>query len=142
VTPGKSFSNLGNKESPANVCACPGIYNASKAALIQAGGVWRLEMAPLGVRVLTLITGGVQTKFLSNATSLELPEDSYYRGIKDIILDQSDHVQYGVSLEVYAREVVQQIDKGTTGKCWIGGGAGIARLALGLFPQRALVSIP
>jgi 1-acylglycerone phosphate reductase len=63
----------------------PGIYNASKAALIAASEGWRLELAPLGVRVITLITGGIATNFLTNLQTVELPEDSYYICVKDVI---------------------------------------------------------
>ncbi|KAH8702063.1 hypothetical protein BGW36DRAFT_336440 [Talaromyces proteolyticus] len=73
--------------TPVSFCS---VYNGTKAALIQAVEVWCLEMAPLGVRVLTLITGGVQMKFLANVPLLTLPENSYYSGIKNIIEEQTD----------------------------------------------------
>jgi 1-acylglycerone phosphate reductase len=54
----------------ANICIAT--YNATKAALIVAGEGWRLELAPLGVRVITLITGGVATNFLNSTRELVL----------------------------------------------------------------------
>ncbi|THC95353.1 hypothetical protein EYZ11_005167 [Aspergillus tanneri] len=47
----------------------------------------RLEMAPLGVRVVTVILGGVQTSGNdpANIEDLELPENSYYRKISAVI---------------------------------------------------------
>ncbi|KAJ5820474.1 hypothetical protein N7474_006065 [Penicillium riverlandense] len=117
------------------------IYNATKAGLTQASEVWRLEMAPLGVRVMTLLTGGVETKFLSNLPSLTLPENSYYTSIKDIIESQPEHIPFAISPEAFAHDVVRQVEKGTTGKYWIGGGVSLARAALWIFPQWAIVSI-
>jgi NAD(P)-dependent dehydrogenase (short-subunit alcohol dehydrogenase family) len=117
-----------------------GIYNATKAGLTQASEVWRLEMAPLGVRVMTLLTSGVETKFLAKLPSL-LPENSYYTCITDIIENQPEHIPFAISPETFAHDVVRKVEKGTTGKYWIGGGVGLARAALWCFPQWAIVSI-
>ncbi|KAJ9483460.1 hypothetical protein VN97_g9942 [Penicillium thymicola] len=111
------------------------IYQATKAALIQAGDVLRLELAPMNVRVLTLVTGGITTNFLANLPTLVLPENSYYHGIKHIIQEKPEKVPFGASPESFAREVLCQVEKGTTGKYWIGGVSGFARLALWLFPE-------
>lgn len=118
-----------------------GIYNGTKAALITAGEGWRLELAPLGVRVITLITGGVDTKFLHNLPSVNLPESSYYLGIKDIIERQPDKVPMSISPQAFSVDLVRQVEKGRTGKYWIAGGSTVARLAIWLFPQWALVSL-
>jgi short-subunit dehydrogenase len=117
------------------------IYQASKAALITAGEGWRLELAPLGVRVVTLVTGGVATKFLANLEPVSLPEDSYYKSIKGIIEKQEDHVPLGVAPEKYALDVLRYVERGGTGKIWIGGGSLVGRVANWLFPTWALVSI-
>ena len=120
----------------------PGIYNATKAALILAGEAWRLEMAPLGVRVITLIAGGIATNFLANLQTLTLPENSYYLCVKDIIEEQPERIPFGIKPEAFAHDVLRQVEKGTTGKFWVGGGTCIARIGLWLFPQCALVSVP
>ncbi|KAJ5531978.1 hypothetical protein N7494_008530 [Penicillium frequentans] len=114
------------------------IYNGTKAALIQAGEGWRLELAPLGVRVLTLITGGIETNFLKNLPGVNLPPDSYYLGIADIIRRQPEKVPMGISPEAFSVDVVHQVERGTTGKYWIGGGSTLARLSLWLLPQWAI----
>lgn len=116
------------------------MYQASKAALIQGSEVLRLEMAPLGVRVLTLLTGGVATNFLSNIPSLELPENSYYRSIKDIIAEKPDNISLGISPDAFASDIVHQVNKRTTGLYWVGGGASMVRFVLWLFPQWIIVS--
>ncbi|KAJ5134308.1 hypothetical protein N7526_005673 [Penicillium atrosanguineum] len=112
-----------------------GTYQATKAALIQTSEVLRLEVAPLNVRVLTLITGGITTNFLANIPTLLLPENSYYHGIRNIIEEQPQQVPFGVSPNKFAREVLYQVEKGTTGKYWIGGATGFARLSLWLLPD-------
>jgi 1-acylglycerone phosphate reductase len=117
----------------------PGIYNASKAALIAASEGWRLELAPLGVRVITLITGGIATNFLTNLQTVELPEDSYYICVKDVIERQPNSTGM-MKPELFAIEVLSQVEQGGTGKFWIGTGSVIARLALWLCPQGVLVS--
>ncbi|KAI1779537.1 putative short-chain dehydrogenase/reductase [Hypoxylon cercidicola] len=53
-------------------------YNASKAAVHAVSRTLRVELAPLGVRVVTLVTGCVRTKLFDNAPS-QVPEDSLYR---------------------------------------------------------------
>jgi hypothetical protein len=110
--------------------------------LIQAGETWRLEMAPLGVRVITLVTGGIATNFFVNLQTLTFPENSYYKNVKDIIEDYPDENPYGMKPELFAQDVLQQVEKGATGKHWVGGGASIVRFALWLLPQGAIVSIP
>jgi 1-acylglycerone phosphate reductase len=116
------------------------IYQASKAALIAASEGWRLEMAPLGVRVITLVTGGVATNFLANLESITLPEDSYYRSIKAMIEEQPDRVPLGMEPEAFAMDVLRRVENGSSGKFWVGGGSIIARWAAWIFPQSALVS--
>ena len=125
------------------VCACyPGVYNASKSALIQASEAWRMELAPLGVHVITLLTGGVSTNFLANLAPLELPDDSYYLPVKDIIEEKTDEVLFGVSPETFAQDVVRHVERGATGKIWVGGGVGTGRaMLLSLMPQCAVVSV-
>lgn len=118
-----------------------GIYNATKAALIQAGETWRLEMAPLGIRVITLVTGGIATKFFVNMQTLSFPETSYYKSVKEIIEDNPEENPYGMKPELFAQDVLNQVEKGTTGKYWVGGGASLARWALWLLPQSVIVSI-
>ncbi|KAF2659507.1 NAD(P)-binding protein [Lophiostoma macrostomum CBS 122681] len=106
------------------------IYNASKAALTLAGDAWRLELEPLGVRVITLITGGISTKFLDNLQSqpVDLPETSFYHAIKNDIQAQEETVPFGVPPEKFAQDVLRQVERGATGKFWVGGAACMTRV--------------
>lgn len=59
-------------------------YSASKSAVEGMGRVLRRELAPLGVRVVNLKTGTVQTGLFEKNTPV-LPEGSLYGGAREII---------------------------------------------------------
>ncbi|KAE8334571.1 hypothetical protein BDV24DRAFT_156749 [Aspergillus arachidicola] len=69
------------------VFAWAGIYSSSRSAGTRISETLRLEMAPLGVRVVTVILGGVQTSGNDpeNIADLELPPSSHYRKITPVI---------------------------------------------------------
>lgn len=60
-----------------------GLYSSSRSATTRISEALRLEMAPLGVRVVTVVMGGVSTSGNDANTipDLELPPDSYYQKI-------------------------------------------------------------
>lgn len=61
-----------------------GCYNASKCAMMNFSDALRLELAPFGVKVVTLATGDVKTGFWKNAEKGEnkmLPGKSLYQPI-------------------------------------------------------------
>lgn len=118
------------------------MYNASKAAVINAGEGWRLELAPFGVRVITLVTGGIATKFLDNIKPVELPEGSYYTSIKSLIVTQAEEIDFGMDPDAFAVSVLRRVESGSTGKYWVGGASCVGRIAMLFFPQWALVSTP
>ncbi|CZR61762.1 related to 1-acyldihydroxyacetone-phosphate reductase [Phialocephala subalpina] len=60
-----------------------GINCSCKAALHMLGDTLRLELAPFGVQVVTVITGLVNTAVFENqAQYLEVPENSLYRSLQ------------------------------------------------------------
>ena len=59
-------------------------YNMSKAAVTAMGRTLRRELAPLGVRVVTIKTGVMNTRLFGNDTAT-LPEGSLYEPIRDIL---------------------------------------------------------
>lgn len=97
-------------------------------------------MAPLGVRVITLLTGGVATRFLSNLDPVDLPKDSYYLNVKDVIMHRSEDVPMAVSAEAFAQEVLRPVQKGASGKAWVGGAAWMARVLMLFMPECVFVS--
>ncbi|KAM5356667.1 hypothetical protein ACJ41O_003313 [Fusarium nematophilum] len=83
-------------------------YNASKAAVASFGNTLRVELAPLGVRVVTVVTGSVRSHLFDNADpGSKLPEDSLYLPLKSRIENRDflDGMQW-TSPEDYARQVV------------------------------------
>ena len=118
------------------------IYNSSKAAAILGSETWRLELAPLGVRTLTLVTAGVKSNVFSNMNHPLLPETSYYYGIRDYFNEQFEGKMQdgGITARDFGFKVVKQVDKGTTGKFWVGGGAAGARYGSWLLPDWVMVS--
>ncbi|KAI1821189.1 hypothetical protein F4861DRAFT_520200 [Xylaria intraflava] len=83
-------------------------YNASKAALHHWSNTLRIEMAPLGVTVLTIISGEIGTNILSNDRKRELPEGSYYSLLADAFRQHVDRIPDTTDRFVYARKVVKQ----------------------------------
>ncbi|GLA51214.1 hypothetical protein AnigIFM63604_007566 [Aspergillus niger] len=62
-----------------------GIYSSSKSALSNLSETLRLEVAPLGVSVATLMIGTVTTPFHANEPRFTLPPNSRYAAIAEII---------------------------------------------------------
>ncbi|KAJ9603913.1 hypothetical protein H2200_011435 [Cladophialophora chaetospira] len=112
------------------------VYNSSKAAAILGSETWRLELAPLGVRTLTLVTTGVKSNSFANLELPKIPEGSYYRGLQGYIEEQSDgRLQAnGITGKQFGDRVVREVERGTTGKFWVGGGAASARYGVKLLP--------
>src|SRR4051794_27765077 len=63
-----SKGTIVNIGSVAGVAPFPfqSLYNASKAAVNHLTASLRLEMEPLGVKVILVLTGGVKTRFFEN----------------------------------------------------------------------------
>ncbi|KAF2497890.1 oxidoreductase [Lophium mytilinum] len=83
-------------------------YNASKAALHAYSNTLRIEMAPLGVKVVTIITGGVK----SNIARIErtLPDGSYYIPVSAEYQRRLTHSQeVGMPTDSYAKSVVNHV---------------------------------
>ena len=87
------------------------IYNAGKAALHAYANTLRVELAPLGVSVITIVTGGVKSNLAR--TERSLPKDSYYSGVAAEYEARQKHAQsLGMSNADYAESVVRQVLEG------------------------------
>ncbi len=88
------------------------VYNASKAALHAYSNTLRVEMEPLGVKVITVVTGGVKSRI--SRVGRVLPEESFYGGLDGQYQRRQGHSQEGaMANEDYARSVVEQVLPGT-----------------------------
>lgn len=118
------------------------MYNASKAAVHLYSSTLRLELAPLSVRVLTIVTGMVATAFLANVPTPVLPASSLYRPVASNIeaMARGENVKNPMASDVYANEVVKDVLGGETGQVWRGTDAGLAKIGKSLFPGWLIVS--
>ncbi|PMD46077.1 NAD(P)-binding protein [Hyaloscypha variabilis F] len=111
-----------------------GAYNASKAALHSYSDVLKIEMAPLNVRVVTVITGGVRSNISQKKKSL--PEDSLYWPIHEDYENRQGNSQHSaMRSEEYARKVVDDlIHPRVTGWLWHGNKAHLVRILYWILP--------
>ncbi|KAI1817116.1 hypothetical protein GGS20DRAFT_575036 [Poronia punctata] len=83
-------------------------YNASKAALQHWSNTLRVEMAPFGVKVLTIISGEVGTNILKRDLGRELPPDSYFSPLATEFRQHVHRTPDTTDRFVYAKNVVAQ----------------------------------
>ena len=93
-----------------------GAYCASKAALHSLTDALRMELAPYGIRVVSVQPGGIVSEFGKNSRqSAEriVKTDSWYESLKDSILSRAQLSQVGAtSAEEIARKLVALIESG------------------------------
>ncbi|OBT85709.1 hypothetical protein VE02_05949 [Pseudogymnoascus sp. 03VT05] len=101
------------------VFAWQGTYSSSKAAMTRISETLRLEMEPLGVQVVTVILGGVETTGNNpdNRKDLELPANSYYQKIAAIINRHKKALVHNKkhNVDVAANNVVNDVLSGRAG---------------------------
>jgi 1-acylglycerone phosphate reductase len=117
-------------------------YNASKAALHAYSNTLRIELAPFGVTVTTIVTGGVKSEIARlNRT---LAPESVYQPISAEYLRRTKHSQeVGMATDVYTRSVVRQILKNKPPKlAWEGFGAKLVWFASTFLPTWVMVGFP
>jgi len=75
-----------------------GAYCSSKAAIHSLSEALRMELAPLGIRVVMVQPGGVRSAFGDRAEeALRLPEDSLYQSIEQGIRERAQAGQKGAT---------------------------------------------
>ncbi|KAK2603891.1 hypothetical protein QQS21_003926 [Conoideocrella luteorostrata] len=94
---------------------CPawqGMYAASKAALLAMGNILRVELAPFGVQVVTVMSGGVDTagKQASKQQNAKVPHNSIYSPLAPYIETNDAGVRRkGMPPAEYAKQVVDSL---------------------------------
>ena len=113
-----------------------GLYNSSKAAMTFISETLKMELAPLGVRVVTAMVGAMTTQLFDNQ-EVSLPPDSYYKPIEEPIKKQTRgdlQIPFNEPVDVTARNLVKDTLAGYRGQIWRGGEAGRASVLSWLVP--------
>jgi 1-acylglycerone phosphate reductase len=113
-----------------------GLYNSSKAALTFISETLKMELAPLGVRVVTAMVGAIGTQLYDNH-EVTLPEGSWYKSIEEPIKKQSRgemQQPFNEPVDITARNLVKDTLAGRRGQIWRGGEAGRASVLSWLVP--------
>ncbi|KAK6008859.1 hypothetical protein QM012_000762 [Aureobasidium pullulans] len=139
----KAGGTVANVSSIAGVLNTPymGIYGASKTALTLLSETLRLEMEPLGVKVLTIVAGNVHTQFWTGEKEVSLPSGSKYEAILQTINDAATGKLSGdrhTPASQFSDQLFTAIDKGQSGVVWQGALAGSVRWITKFMPQWAL----
>lgn len=91
------------------------------------------------------MVGGVNTKFFADRSDLTLPQESYYRPILDKIDHENKGLQYTPSMkqdvDVFARNIVNDVVGGKSGLVWRGKSSSMAWLASVLMPESILTNM-
>lgn len=114
----------------------PGIFASSKAAEARISETLRLELEPLGVRVVTVMCGSADTPMFGKpGGQMKLPETSYYYNVQDTAYkERMDHQGQAMKVEVLAEKLVKDILGGARGLIWQGALAPTVRFAAWALP--------
>lgn len=120
-----------------------GVYCASKAALHSLSDALRMELAPMGVRVLTVQPGAIDTGFATRAKQeaeqLLKPSSLWWPMREGVMLRANASQNEPTSAESFAKSLVQQLHKqDCSGVVAIGHGAIALPLLARLVPQKWL----
>jgi len=118
-----------------------GLYDASKAAVVMASETMRLELQPLGVKVITAMVGLVETKFADNLAEVQVLENSMWKPAEKWIkmasapARQESLKRFEMPLELFCLKMADDILAGKSGKIWRGGMSTISGIITWLLPS-------
>ena len=100
----------------------------------------RVELSPFSVKVLTVVTGSINTALHDKLPPSQLPQDSIYTSIQQdlAIMAHSDSIVRSET-ETYAKAVVDDVLAGKTGKVWHGSNSWKTKVGQ-ILPMRVQVS--
>lgn len=101
----------------------------------------RLELAPFGVKVLSIVSGALRTMGQTHFDEWKLPAESLYAPLEETIRTRARGQEGAPRMEpdVYAKRVVSEITAGRAGKFWYGASAGIVKFAVTYLPTWLMV---
>lgn len=115
VAPGmirRGGGRIVNVSSVSGVLTTPfaGAYCSSKAAVNSLSDAMRLELAPLGIDVITLQPGAIRSSFADNASKADVPSTSRYAPIAKAVAARASASQRGaMPAETFAAFAVTEI---------------------------------
>jgi 1-acylglycerone phosphate reductase len=92
-------------------------YAATKAAVASITDTMRLELEPLGINVVTVYTGGVNSNLFANMVE-KLPEGSIYEPIRKEVEGSNYFIAKQMPADKYAKAVVDDLMRARP-KAWI-----------------------
>lgn len=101
----------------------------------------RLELAPFGVKVLSVVSGALKTMGQTHFDDWKLPAGSLYAPLEETIRERARGQEGAPRMEPedYAKRVISEITTGRTGKFWYGASAGIVKFAVSYLPTWLMV---
>ncbi|KAI0490344.1 dehydrogenase with different specificitie [Xylaria cf. heliscus] len=118
-------------------------YSSSKAALTNYSDTMRLELAPFGISVVTVMIGTVESHFHDNESGFALPSASRYAPIKEIIAGWVNGTSSpkACSAAEFAESLIDGgIINGTAAVAYKGPNAGTVKFVSKWAPQSLFVS--
>lgn len=118
-----------------------GLYHSSKAAVTILSETLRLELAPLGVTVITGMLGSIESNFQVNDSWQGVPDSSRYKSAEAQIAKSAEG-KVGPKkekVEDFARRFTDDVLKGASGQIWRGAMAQTTRVIGHHAPMRVLV---
>jgi len=113
-----------------------GIFASSKAAETRLSETLRVELDPLGVRVVTAMCGSANTPMFNKPGGrMELPNTSYYYDVQEIAYkERISHQGKAMKVELLVNELVKDIIRGRKGVIWHGSFASFVKFASWALP--------
>ena len=118
-----------------------GVYDSSKAAVTILSETLRLELAPLGVTVITGMLGSIESNIHVNDSWQGVPESSRYKSVEAQIakVAEGNVGPKKEKVEDFAQRFTDDVLRGASGQIWRGAMAQTTR-AIGYHaPTRVLV---
>lgn len=117
-------------------------YNATKAAVSAYSDTLRLELSPLGIRVVTVFMGEVSTN-LRSSDNINFGPESLYADVESKIKERTEHsAKSSIAPDAFAKQVVAQVLGGNNvSYIWKGTNAFIVWLLNAIGPRKVFDSI-
>ncbi|KAH6981666.1 oxidoreductase [Ilyonectria sp. MPI-CAGE-AT-0026] len=115
-------------------------YNSTKAAVSSYSDTLRLELSPLGVRVVTLFMGEVSTGLMS-ADNISFGPNSLYADLEAKTKERSlEHSKKSIRPQLFAQQVVDAVLKQKADYVWKGTNAFLAWFLNAFGPRKVFDS--